>query len=130
MGIMLGLLWETGMRWGYINFGPGIVQSESCPAGSVFKGAVDEPVVLVSGLTGCLGVYSCRILSQFLPWRPLSIIFSILCAPLVISILWMPESPVFLLSRKREDEAHRMYLRKSKIFRRVLKDQVLKQEIF
>jgi len=92
-----------------MGFGLGASQSIS----TIYIAEVSSPslrgnLAVIPGLTGCLGVYSCQILSYFLPWRPLSVLFSILCIPLLASLLWMPESPVFLLSRERVDEAHRV----------------------
>ena len=38
--------WETVIRWGFLNFGPGVISSESSPSGTVFKGTGTGPVVL------------------------------------------------------------------------------------
>ena len=40
------VLWETGMRWGFLNFQSGVMSSESSHDGTVFKGMGQEPVVL------------------------------------------------------------------------------------
>jgi len=59
----------------------------------------------IPAVTGALGVFMFQILNAFLSWRHLNILCACLSVPYCLFLILLPESPVFLLSRKREGSA-------------------------
>lgn len=68
-------------------------------------------LAVIPAMTGCLGVVSCQVLAKFLDYKKLAIVYASINIPFVILLLFIPESPVFLLSRKKLEETHRVLRR-------------------
>jgi len=68
-------------------------------------------LAVIPAMTGCLGVVSCQVLAKFLNWNQLAIVFASINIPFVLMVILMPESPVFLMSRDRVEDAHKVLRR-------------------
>jgi len=60
----------------------------------------------VSAMTGCLGVYTCQLLAFCLPWQTLAAIFAGCNLPFLCMCIAMPESPSYLVSKGKVEQAH------------------------
>jgi len=92
--------------------GLGVSQSIS----TVYIAEISTPNVrgnlaVIPAMTGCLGVVSCQVLAKFLNWNQLAIVFASINIPFVLMVILMPESPVFLISRDRIEDAHKVLRR-------------------
>lgn len=92
--------------------GLGVSQSIS----TVYIAEISTPEVrgnlaVIPAMTGCLGVVSCQVLAKFLEWRQLAIVFASINIPFILLVILMPESPVFLISRDKIEEAHKVLRR-------------------
>jgi len=88
-------------------FGLGISQAVS----TVYISEVSTPslrstMAVVPAMTGCLGVYSCQLLAFCLPWQTLATIFAACNLPFLCMCLAMPESPSYLVSKGKVEQAH------------------------
>lgn len=106
VAVNLGMLYLARFMMG---LGLGVSQSIS----TIYIAEVSTPelrgnLAVIPAMTGCLGVYTCQILSYFLSWRPMSILFAVFNIPLLAMTLFMPESPVYLISKNKIEEAHRV----------------------
>jgi len=95
-----------------MGMGLGVSQSIS----TVYIAEISTPNVrgnlaVIPAMTGCLGVVTCQVLAKFLQWQDLAIVFATLNIPFVILIILMPESPVYLVSKDKMEEAHRVLRR-------------------
>lgn len=95
-----------------MGMGLGVSQSIS----TVYIAEISTPNVrgnlaVIPAMTGCLGVVTCQVLAKFLQWQDLAIVFATLNIPFVILIILMPESPVYLVSKNKMEEAHRVLRR-------------------
>jgi len=92
--------------------GLGVSQSIS----TVYIAEISTPNVrgnlaVIPAMTGCLGVVSCQVLAKFLTWKELAIVFASINIAFIIMVILMPESPVFLISKDRIEEAHKVLRR-------------------
>jgi len=92
--------------------GLGVSQSIS----TVYIAEISTPnlrgnLAVIPAMTGCLGVVTCQVLAKFLQWQQLAIVFAAINIPFVILVIFMPESPVYLISKDRIEEAHRVLRR-------------------
>jgi len=88
-------------------FGLGISQAVS----TVYISEVSTPhlrstMAVVPAMTGCLGVYTCQLLAFCLPWQTLAAIFAGCNLPFLFMCLAMPESPSYLVSKGKVEQAH------------------------
>jgi len=88
-------------------FGLGISQAVS----TVYISEVSTPslrstMAVVPAMTGCLGVYTCQLLAFCLPWQTLAAIFAGCNVPFLCMCLLMPESPSYLVSKGKVEQAH------------------------
>lgn len=88
-------------------FGLGISQAVS----TVYISEVSTPslratMAVVPAMTGCLGVYTCQLLAFCLPWQTLAAIFASCNLPFLCMCLAMPESPSYLVSKGKVEQAH------------------------
>lgn len=88
-------------------FGLGISQAVS----TVYISEVSTPslrstMAVVPAMTGCLGVYTCQLLAFCLPWQTLAAIFAGCNIPFLCMCLAMPESPSYLVSKGKVEQAH------------------------
>ena len=68
-------------------------------------------LAVVPAMTGCLGVVSCQVLAKFLHYKQLAAVFASLSLPFILLVCFIPESPVFLVSRNRLEETHKVLRR-------------------
>jgi len=92
--------------------GLGVSQSIS----TVYIAEISTPNVrgnlaVIPAMTGCLGVVSCQVLAKFLNWNHLAIVFTSINIPFVLMVILMPESPVYLMSKDRVEDAHKVLRR-------------------
>jgi len=92
--------------------GLGVSQSIS----TVYIAEISTPnirgnLAVIPAMTGCLGVVSCQVLAKFLKWKQLAIVFAAINIPFIIMVLLMPESPVYLISKDKIEEAHKVLRR-------------------
>jgi len=92
--------------------GLGVSQSIS----TVYIAEISTPnlrgnLAVIPAMTGCLGVVSCQVLAKFLQWKPLAIVFAAINIPFIIMVILMPESPVYLISKDKIEEAHKVLRR-------------------
>jgi len=88
-------------------FGLGISQAVS----TVYIAEVSTPklrstMAVVPAMTGCLGVYTCQLLAFCLPWQTLAAIFAGCNLPFLCMCIAMPESPSYLVSKGKVEQAH------------------------
>ncbi|XP_023342985.1 facilitated trehalose transporter Tret1 [Eurytemora carolleeae] len=55
----------------------------------------------IPSVAGALGVFSFQILNAFITWRQLNVLGATLSIPLILALSFLPESPVFLVSRQK-----------------------------
>lgn len=107
--VNIGLLYISRLMMG---LGLGVSQSIS----TIYIAEVSTldtraSLAVIPAMTGCLGVVSCQVLAKFLDYRELAIVYAAISIPFIIMVLFIPESPVFLLSRKKLEETHRVLRR-------------------
>lgn len=68
-------------------------------------------MAVIPAMTGCLGVFSCQLLADCLHWRTLATIFAACNLPFLLLCVAMPESPIYLISKGKVEEAHRVLRR-------------------
>jgi len=88
-------------------YGLGISQAIS----TVYIAEVSTPglrsnMAVIPAMMGCLGVFSCQLLAYPLSWRQLATIYGLCNVPLLIMCVAMPESPVYLISKGKEESAY------------------------
>ena len=64
-------------------------------------------LAVIPAMTGCLGVNTCQVLGKYLDYRMMSLVFTCINIPFIIMMLLIPESPTFLVSRNRMEEAEK-----------------------
>ena len=65
-------------------------------------------LAVVPAIAGTLGVITCHILGSFLNWQWLSIIFASLNVPFFILLIFIPETPVYLIGKNKIEPAHKI----------------------
>jgi len=73
--------------------------------------ATRPSLAVIPAMTGCLGVVSCQVLAKFLNYSQLAMVYASINLPFVLLILLIPESPVYLLSRNKLEQTHRVLRR-------------------
>ena len=68
-------------------------------------------LAVIPAMTGCLGVVSCQVLAKFLPYTHLAAVFASLSLPFILLVCFIPESPVYLVSRNNLEETHKVLRR-------------------
>merc|ERR1712127_200476 len=63
-------------------------------------------MAVIPSMTGCLGVFSCQLLAYCLPWQTLATVFAACNLPFLLMCVAMPESPLYLVSKGKVEEAH------------------------
>ena len=58
-------------------------------------------LAVVPAVAGTLGVLYCQLLGALLEWQPLSLVLASHNAPFVIMLLFIPETPVYLLGKEQ-----------------------------
>jgi len=92
-----------------MGLGLGVSQSIS----TVYIAEISTPnlrgnLAVIPSMTGCLGVVSCQVLAKFLDWKQLAMVFASINIPFIVMVILMPESPVFLVSKSRIEDAHKI----------------------
>ena len=64
-------------------------------------------LAVIPAMTGCLGVNTCQVLGKYLDYRMMSLVFTCINIPFIIMMLLIPESPTFLVSKNRMEEAEK-----------------------
>ena len=62
----------------------------------------------VPAVAGTLGILFCQILGAAVNWKVLSIVLASLNIPFLAFLLFIPESPVFLITTNQIDRAHKV----------------------
>ena len=68
-------------------------------------------LAVIPAMTGCLGVVSCQVLAKFLDYKELAAVYAILSLPFILLVCLIPESPVYLVSRNKLEETHKVLRR-------------------
>lgn len=63
------------------------------------------PLAVIPAIAGTLGLLTTQILGSMLNWKNLAIVCACLNIPFTIMILFIPESPVYLVSKKKIEQA-------------------------
>ena len=58
-------------------------------------------LAVVPAIAGTLGVITCHILGAFLNWQLLAIVFASLNVPFLLLLLFIPETPVYLIGKNK-----------------------------
>jgi len=106
LAINMGMIYLARFLMG---FGLGVSQFVS----TLYIAEVSTPeqrgsMAVIPAMTGCLGANFCQVLGKFLDWKQLTVMFSVLNIPFVILILLIPESPAYLVSKDKLEEAHKV----------------------
>lgn len=88
-------------------YGLGISQAVS----TVYIAEVSTPklrsnMAVIPAMAGGLGVFSCQLLAYILTWRQLATIYGLCNVPLLVMCAAMPESPVYLIAKNKEEAAY------------------------
>merc|ERR1719376_1306695 len=62
----------------------------------------------VPAVAGTLGILFCQIVGAFTDWKMLSIILASLNIPFLAALIFIPESPVYLITTNQIDRAHKV----------------------
>ena len=107
--VNIGLLYLSRLMMG---LGLGVSQSISTIYISEVATLETRPnLAVIPAMTGCLGVVSCQVLAKFLDYTQLAMVYASINIPFVLLILLIPESPVYLLSRNKLEQTHRVLRR-------------------
>jgi len=68
-------------------------------------------LAVIPAMTGCLGVVSCQVLAKFLNYKQLAAVYACLSLPFILLVCFIPESPVYLVSRNKLQETHKVLRR-------------------
>jgi facilitated trehalose transporter len=65
-------------------------------------------MAVVPAIAGTLGVITCHILGSFLNWQWLAIVFASLNVPFFLLLIFIPETPVYLIGKNKIEPAHKI----------------------
>ena len=65
-------------------------------------------LAVVPAIAGTLGVITCHILGAFLNWQLLAVVFASLNVPFFLLLLFIPETPVYLIGKNKIETAHKI----------------------
>ena len=67
-----------------------------------------QGLAVVPAIAGTLGVLTCQCLGAVLNWRWLSITLTCLNAPFLLMLIFIPETPVYLIGTEQIERAHKV----------------------
>jgi len=87
-------------------FGLGISQAVS----TIYIAEISTPklrsnMAVIPAMAGGLGVFSCQLVAYISTWRQLATIYGLCNVPLLVMCAAMPESPVYLIAKNKEESA-------------------------
>ena len=77
--------------WSHAHYAPTVCRLAAAPA-----------------VAGTLGILFCQILGAHVNWKVLSVVLASLNIPFLAALIFIPESPVFLITTNQIDRAHKV----------------------
>lgn len=65
-------------------------------------------LAVVPAIAGTLGVLTCQCLGALLNWQWLSIVLTALNIPFFLMLIFIPETPVYLIGTEQIERAHKV----------------------
>ena len=65
-------------------------------------------LAVIPAIAGTLGLLTTQVLGAYLNWQWLSIVCASLNVPFLLMLLFIPESPVYLISTEQIEHAHKI----------------------
>ena len=65
-------------------------------------------LAVIPAVAGTLGLLSCQCLGAILEWRSLSIVLAFLNVPFFLMLIFLPETPVYLITTEQIERAHKV----------------------
>ena len=70
--------------------------------------ALRATLAVVPAVAGTLGILTCQVLGAFLEWQWLSVALGALNLPWLVMLLFVPETPVYLIGTEQIERAHKV----------------------
>ena len=75
---------------------------------SLTPGSMRARMAVIPAIAGTLGVLTCQCLGALLNWQVLSIVLTALNIPFFVMLVFIPETPVYLIGTEQIERAHKV----------------------